>query len=114
MALIDKARERPSVFLTDRSEMLPLTELIDNPFGFLQNRLIPNRSLTVPGWSILISPGSQSTASITVERKRLQSRRVYTSLLVDCHSTSHSKESGRQLRRLIPCFARRDQVSLKS
>ncbi len=36
MALIDKARERPSIFLTDRSEMLPLTELIDNPLVFAE------------------------------------------------------------------------------
>eukprot|EP01047_Picozoa_sp_COSAG01_P004895 COSAG01_NODE_163_length_23581_cov_2153.544971_12_plen_178_part_00 len=36
MALIDKARERPSVFITDCSEMLPLTELIDNPLVFAE------------------------------------------------------------------------------
>ena len=36
MALIDKTRERPSVFITDCAEMLPLTELIDNPLVFAE------------------------------------------------------------------------------
>jgi hypothetical protein len=37
MALIEKTRERPSVFITDCEEMLPLTELIDNPLIFAES-----------------------------------------------------------------------------
>ena len=31
MALVDKAKHQPTVFVTDRAEMLPITELMDAP-----------------------------------------------------------------------------------
>ena len=31
MALVDKAKHQPTVYITDRAEMLPITELMDAP-----------------------------------------------------------------------------------
>ena len=36
MALVDKTRHQPTVYVTDCAEMLPITELIDSPLIFAE------------------------------------------------------------------------------
>lgn len=84
-----------------------------------------SESVLIDGDHLICTPGGTENTMVALDKKtgKLKwstvrdgdrSLKACTNLQAGYHWMSHSKEFGRQLRRLTPCFARREKVSFKS